>query len=103
MKWLQDHTNFQLIDIVQTANPKLVGQTLSSPVNFSGNNILLRAAARQIFWTRPKTAVRPPDFEKTILHVFLKATYPQMSYWVHFIFKVSNLIYMFTSIEKIKN
>jgi hypothetical protein len=41
----------------------------------------------------------PPDFEKTIALAFLKATYPQIPYQVHFTFKVPNPIYMFTSIE----
>jgi hypothetical protein len=28
------------------------------------------------------------NFKKNIVLAFLKATYPQISYWVHFIFKV---------------
>ena len=43
--------------------------------------------------------------KKTIALAILKAAYPQIPCWVHFIFKVQNPIhiYMFTSIEYISN
>jgi hypothetical protein len=37
------------------------------------------------------------NFEKKLALAFLKATWLQISYWVHFTFKVSNPIYMCTS------
>ena len=53
-----------------------------------------------IFWTRPKTSARPARLsKKPIVLAFLKATSPQIPYWVHFISKVQNPKYMITSIE----
>ena len=53
----------------------------------------------QIFWTQLKTYACPLDFDETIALAFLKATYPQTPYWVHFTFMAQNPIYMFTFIE----
>ena len=52
-----------------------------------------------IFYTRLKIATHLPDFEQTIALAFLKASCPQIPYWVHFILKVPNPIYILISIE----
>ena len=52
------------------------------------------------FVDQPENHCPPrPTSQKTIALAFLKATSPQTPYWVHFISKVQNPIYMFTFIE----
>ena len=62
-----------------------------------------RAAAPQRnrdFLDLPENFCPPcPIFKKIIIFAFLKVTSPQIPYWVRFISKVQNPMYMFTSIE----
>ena len=69
------------------------GTLNTSPANFLGVVDLGRGSRPErnpIFWNRLKTSARPSDFEKTIALAFLKVTYPQIPYWVHFTFKIHN-------------
>ena len=67
-------------------------------LNPGGGNLPVKfPPAREIFESDRKLLSDPPDFEKNIALAFLKATWLQIPYWVHFTFKVSNPIYMCTS------
>jgi hypothetical protein len=75
--------------------------TLSPPTNYGGCQIRVGAVLPRNFgptWDFFKPAQKklpaPPENEKNIALAFLKATWLQIPYWVHFTFKVSNPIYM---------
>jgi hypothetical protein len=76
-----------------------------SPTNFLREVDLGRGSrpSRKSKFSGPDWKLLPthPTSKKTIALAFMKATYSQIPYWVHFTFKVQNpiYIYMFTAIE----
>ena len=61
---------------------------LSTPLQTLGGGISGRGSLPEEFLTWPKIVARPVQLQKNIALAFLKVTWLQISYWVHFTFEI---------------